>query len=66
MGGKECPTCNSYLFKDNTLNTNRVYCVYCRKSGYKYDICWKCLKPWKGSLTSLCGNINCGGVKEKN
>jgi hypothetical protein len=62
---KVCPECKNYMYKDESLKTNRVRCVQCPRAK-KVDRCWKCLLVWKGhpNIPEFCGNASCSQKKE--
>ena len=43
MGANECPTCRTFMMKDEEHKSNRVECVICKKSGKSTIFCWICL-----------------------
>ncbi|XP_045191388.2 uncharacterized protein LOC123548301 isoform X2 [Mercenaria mercenaria] len=59
LKSKVCPKCESFCVRQNKANP-RVVCTYCTsKTGTKFEFCWACLRQWKTSGTSSCGNDNC-------
>lgn len=48
FGMRNCPHCDTYIFKENSLGTNRVRCMVCKGA----DFCFGCLQPWTSSTKS--------------
>ena len=62
LGGKECPFCNKYVVKPKELVSDRVKCPACKGP----DFCYKCVKPWKSSSMTKCGQLDCDIDVNKN